>query len=125
MSDPHETANLIKAAASLLRETIIPQTQSDTRFAGLMVASALGMAERMLKLEAQSEAASRDLAALVPTPNPFNSDGEALTHLIRGGVMDGADDTYRRLFVAAIIKTSVTRPAFVTNTESQLAGLED
>jgi hypothetical protein len=125
MSNPHETANLLKAAESLLREKIIPETNSDTRFAGLMVASALGMAERALKLEQQSMAANRDVAALVPIPNPFASDAEALTHLIRGGVMDGADDAYRRLLVASIVKTSITRPAAVKKTEQQFAGLED
>jgi hypothetical protein len=125
MSNANETADLIQAAESLLREKIIPETQSETRFAGLMVASALGMAERALKLEQQSIAANRDVAALAPIPNPFSSDAEALTHLIRGGVMDGADDAYRRLLVASIIKTSITRPAVVKKAEQQLAGLEE
>jgi Domain of unknown function (DUF6285) len=125
MSDNAEIANLLKAAEALLRDKVIANTQSDTRFAGLMVASAISMAERSLKLEHDRAAASRDVAALAPIPNPFASDGEALVHLIRGGLMDGADDAHHRLLVDAIIRTSVTRPALVTCNERRLAGLED
>jgi Domain of unknown function (DUF6285) len=125
MSETSEIAGLLKAAEELLRVQVVAHTQGETRFAGLMVASAISMAERSLKLENDREASTRDVAALVPVPNPFASDGEALVHLIRGGVMDGADDAHRRLLVDAIIRTSVARPALVTAVERRLAGLEE
>ena len=125
MTDNVEIANFLKAAEKLLRENVIANSQHEIRFASLMVASAISMAERSLKLEQDRAAATRDVAGLVPIPNPFASDGEALVHLIRGGVMDGADDAYRRLLVDAIIRTSVTKPSLVTSIERRLAGLED
>jgi Domain of unknown function (DUF6285) len=125
MTDHSEIANLLKAAEKLLRDTVVAHSQSDTRFAGLMVASAISMVERSLRFEQDRAAATRDVDGLVPIPNPFASNCEALVHLIRGGVMDGADDAYRRLLVDAIIRTSVTKPSTVTALEQRLAGLEE
>ncbi|MGL4635658.1 MAG: DUF6285 domain-containing protein [Beijerinckiaceae bacterium] len=115
---------LIAAAEQLLRDKVLTDTQGDTRFAGLMVASALGMAQRELELAEFQTATERDVTALAPQPSPFPSDAEALVQLMRVGMMDSADDVYRRLLAAAVVRTAITRPAVVTAAERRLAGME-
>ncbi len=115
---------LIAAAERLLRDKVLAATEGEARFAGLMVASALGMAQRELDLADYHAATQRDVAALVPQPSPFPSDAEALVQLIRMGMLDGAEDAFRRLQADAIVRTAITRPAVVSDTERRLAGLE-
>jgi Domain of unknown function (DUF6285) len=124
MSKNNQTASLLNAAYAVTSERIIAQSKGDIRFAGLMLASAIGMAERALLLEKECQASTRDVLAIVPSPNPFENEGEALVHLIRAGVLDADDDAYRRLLVDAILRASITRPAMVHLRERRLAGLD-
>jgi hypothetical protein len=124
MTKKSDLAGLLAAAETVLRGRVIAQSEGDIRFAGLMVASAMGMAQRALDLSASSADTARDVAELVPKPNPFATDAEALVHLIRSGALDGADDPYRRLLADAAVRTMMTRPAVVSAHEKRLAGLE-
>ena len=125
MTNNTDLTSLLAVVESVLRTKVIAECEGDSRFAGLMVASAMGMAQRALTLSQNSSHAARDVAALVPKPNPFPSDGEALTHLIRGGVLDGAEEAYRRLLADAAVRTLITRPAVVSAMEKHLAGLDE
>ncbi len=125
MKDQSDLAGLLAVAQTVLRDKVIAKTEGDTRFAGLMAASAMGMAQRALELSGNSADASRAVNALVPQPNPFASDAEALAHLIRSGALDGADDPYLRLLADAVVRTCITRPAVVTAGERRLAGLDE
>ena len=117
-------AGFLEAAETLLRDKVIAASTGEARFAGLMVASALGMARREIGLGQELAAAKSDVNELVPQPSPFPDPGTALTHLMREGLLDGQDELYRRLMVDAITRTSVTRPVVVSERERRLAGLE-
>jgi hypothetical protein len=116
--------DLIAAAERLLRARVLVATEGDSRFAGLMVASALGMVQRELAHADHRAATQRDVLGLVPQPSPFPSDAEALVQLIRMGMLDGAEDAHRRLMADAVVRTAVTRPAAVSEAERRLVGLE-
>jgi hypothetical protein len=117
-------AGLLAAAEALLRDKVIAASTGDIRFAGLMAASALGMAQREIALERELTSAKHDLDELAPLPSPFPDPAMALTHLMREGLLDGQDELYRRLMVDAITRTAVTRPQLVSDRERRLAGLE-
>ncbi len=126
MNNSHPAlADFLAAAETLLRNKVIVASQGDARFAGLMVASALGMARREIALGKQLESANLDLLELAPQPSPFPDMAAALTQLIRGGLMDGQDELFRRLQVDAITRTAVTRPQVVSEHELRLAGLHE
>ena len=124
MAEDNHLAGFLAAAETLLRDKALAGTPGDARFAGLMVASALGMAKRELELQTQCAAAARGVAALAPQPSPFETDAIALVHLIRAGLMDGEDEVFRRLYADAITRTAVTRPALLKEPELRLAGLD-
>jgi Domain of unknown function (DUF6285) len=117
-------AGFLAAAEALLRDNVVATTTGDVRFAGLMVASAIGMAKREIELDAECAASALGLAALAPQPSPFPSNTMALVHLLRAGMMDGEDEVFRRLYADAITRTAVTRPALVSEPEMRLAGLD-
>jgi Domain of unknown function (DUF6285) len=119
-----QLAGFLAAAEALLREKVIAASAGDTRFAGLMVASALGMAQREIRLEYSLLDARHDVESLAPKPSPFPDPAMALTHLIREGLMDGQDEHYRRLLTDAVTRTAVTRPQVLKERERKLAGLE-
>jgi hypothetical protein len=122
--DTLQLAGLLAAAETLLRDKVIASSTGDTRFAGLMVASALGMAQRELALDRELGSARHDVAELAPQPSPFPDPAMALTHLMRAGLLDGQDELYRRLLVDAITRTAMTRPQVLREKEWLLAGLE-
>ncbi len=125
MSDNNQPlAGFLAAAEALLRNKVIVATTGDARFAGLMVASALGMAQREIALGQELASARHDVDELAPQPSPFPDPAMALTHLMREGLLDGQDEFYRRLIVDAITRTAVTRPLVVSERERRLAGLE-
>jgi hypothetical protein len=117
-------AGFLAVAEALLRNKVIVATTGDARFAGLMVASALGMAQREIALGQELASARHDVDELAPQPSPFPDPAMALTHLVREGLLDGQDELYRRLMVDAITRTAVTRPLVVSERERRLAGLE-
>jgi hypothetical protein len=125
MSDQTQhLADFLAAAETLLRDKVIANSSGDTRFAGLMVASALGMAQRQIALERELAAAKHDVDELAPQPSPFPDPAMALVHLMREGLLDGQDELFRRLMVDGITRTAVTRPSVVSERERRLAGLE-
>jgi hypothetical protein len=125
MSDQNQhLASFLAAAETLLRDKVIAACAGDVRFAGLMVASALGMAQRELSLGRELAASKHDIDELAPQPSPFPDPATALVHLMREGLLDGQDELYRRLMVDAITRTAVTRPPLLSDRERRLAGLE-
>ena len=106
-----DLAAFLQAAERLLRDKVIAGAQGDVRFAGLMVASALGMAARELALEPRLLKAATGAA-------------EMLAPMIRAGLADGDEALHGRLLADAAVQTSVTRPQFVSDEERRLAGLD-
>jgi Domain of unknown function (DUF6285) len=119
-----ELGGLLAVAETLLREKVVAASTGEARFAGLMVASALGMAQREIRLEYSLLDARHDVESLAPQPSPFPDPAMALTHLIREGLMDGQDELYKRLLTDAVTRTAVTRPQMLKEREKRLAGLE-
>ncbi len=117
-------AGFLAAAETLLRDKVIAACTGDARFAGLMAASALGMAQRELSLGRELAASKHDVDELAPQPSPFPDPATALAHLMREGLLDGQDELYRRLMVDAVMRTAVTRPQVVSARELRLVGLE-
>jgi Domain of unknown function (DUF6285) len=117
-------AGFLAATEALLRDKVIAASTGDSRFAGLMVASAIGMAKREIELEAECAASAESVSALAPQPSPFPNNTMALVHLLRAGMMDGEDEVFRRLYADAVTRTAVTRPAMVSEPEMRLAGLD-
>jgi Domain of unknown function (DUF6285) len=119
-----QLAGFLAAAEALLRDKVIAASTGEARFAGLMVASALGMAQREIGLEYPLLGARHDVEELAPQPSPFPEPAMALAHLIREGLMDGQDELFRRLLTDAVTRTAVTRPQLLQEREKRLAGLE-
>jgi Domain of unknown function (DUF6285) len=117
-------AGFLAAAEALLRDKVIAASTGEARFAGLMVASALGMAQREIALGQELASAKHDVGELAPQSSPFPDPAMALAHLLREGLLDGQDELYRRLIVDAVTRTAVTRPQVVSEHERRLAGLE-
>lgn len=104
MRDHPDGAELLQAARALLRDTLLPALPAEHRHAALMVANAMGIAERQLRAgDAPALAEWRSLRTLLglddpESPSPPPADGEmeaALTGLndvlvqrIRAGAAD-------------------------------------
>jgi hypothetical protein len=116
---------LLASVEAMLREKVNPAATGEARFAGLMAASAIGMAAREISLGHAIDKATADVAELVPQPSPFPDPLIALTHLIREGLMDGQDELHRRLLRLAVTRTAVTRPKMLTAKEKAMAGLSE
>lgn len=124
MAKDNPVVEFLAAAETVLRDNVIAASTGDARFAGLMVASAMGMAKRDIELSEHCAATARDVTALVPQPSPFPTDLMALVHLLRVGMMDGDDDVFGRLYRDAVTRTAVTRPTILTHADLLLAGLD-
>ena len=122
---PDALATLLTSVEAVLRDKVIPASAGEARFAGLMAASAIGMAARAISLDPTLDKATADLAELAPQPSPFPDPLIALTHLIREGLMDGQDELHRRLLRLAVTRTAVTRPKMLTSGEMAMAGLSE
>lgn len=125
MARDKELADLLAAVEVLLRDKVASTSAGEARFATLMATSAIGMAKRALTLAPLLSSASAAVAALAPQPSPFPDPTQALTHLIREGLMDGDDALFQCLMVDAITRTAVTRPGILTKAEKHRARLED
>lgn len=122
---PDALAMLLASAEAALRDKVIPASAGEARFAGLMAASAIGMAAREISLSRTLDKANADVAELAPQPSPFPDPLIALTHLIREGLMDGQEEAYLRLLRLAVTRTAVTRPKMLTSGERAMAGLNE
>ena len=122
---PDALATLLASAEAALRDKVIPASAGEARFAGLMAASAIGMAAREISLSRTLDKANADMAELGPQPSPFPDPLIALTHLIREGLMDGQEEAYLRLLRLAVTRTAVTRPKLLTSGERAMAGLNE
>ncbi len=122
---PDALATLLASVEAVLREKVNPAVTGEARFAGLMAASAIGMAAREISLGPTLDKASADVAELAPEPSPFPDPIIALTHMIREGLMDGQDELHRRLLRLAVTRTAVTRPKLLTSGERVMAGLSE
>jgi hypothetical protein len=97
-------------AERLLRDKALAGAAGEARFAGLMVASALGMASREISLRERIEAAERAMSA----------DAAA----IRAGRHDGDAALYQQLMALAALRTAVTRPQVLRPEEKSSVGLD-
>ena len=122
---PDALAMLLASAEAALRDKVIPASAGEARFAGLMAASAIGMAAREISLSRTLDKANADVAELAPQPSPFPDPLIALTHLIREGLMDGQEEAYLRLLRLAVTRTAVTRPKMLISGERAMAGLNE
>ena len=104
-----EMGPFLQVAERLLRDKVLAAASGDARFAGLMVASALGMASREVALREQIDAAAEAVSASAAD--------------IRGGGFDGDADLHRQLVRQAALRTAVTRPQALQPEEKVLAGL--
>ncbi len=95
-------------AERLLRDRVLTAAQGEARFAGLMVASAVGMASREIGLRDRMAAAEQAVSA----------DAAA----IRGGACDGDPTLHRQLMTLAALRTAVTRPQVLRSEEKALIG---
>lgn len=116
---------LLASVEAVLREKVNPAVTGEARFAGLMAASAIGMAAREISLGPTLDKANADVAELAPEPSPFPDPLIAMTHLIREGLMDGQEEAYLRLLRLAVTRTAVTRPKMLTSGERVMAGLSE
>lgn len=104
-----EIGPFLQAAEQLLRDKVVTAASGDARFAGLMIASALGMASRDIALRDRLDAAAREVTATAAQ--------------IRGGGIDADAELYRQLLLQAALRTAVTRPQALRPAEKALAGL--
>ncbi len=101
-----ELGPFLAAAERLLRDKVIAGAEGEARFAGLMVASALGMASREIALRDPLSAAEAAVTA---------SAGD-----IRVGKFDGDAALHRQLVQQAALRTAVTRPQALRPEEKAL-----
>lgn len=102
--------DLVPMASAIIAEEKAKGDQA-SRFRIAMGESALAMAARE---EGQHQ-------ALVAAQEALDALGSSLITSIRAGSLDGEGDLYRRLLIASILRTSVTRPAMVQDDERKLA----
>ncbi len=96
-------------AERLLRDKVLADSKGEARFAGLMVASALGMASREIGLRDRLAAAETAVSAGAMD--------------IRDGRRDGDPALHGQLMALATLRTAVTRPQALRPEEKALAGL--
>jgi hypothetical protein len=97
MADRPNGAELLAVARATLLEDLLPELPQARRYQVLMIANAMGMAQRELEAGTGTLAAERD----------------ALKHLasdLREGKRDGDDETYRALLEACMVRVRVSRP---------------
>ncbi len=95
-------------AERLLRDKVLTAAQGEARFAGLMVASAIGMASREIGLRDQLAAAEQAVSATAVD--------------IRRGRRDGDPALHGQLMALAALRTAVTRPQALRPEEKGLVG---
>ncbi len=100
----------LAAAERLLREKALADASGEARFAGLMVASALGMASREIGLRER-------LAAAQATVSATSAD-------IREGRFDRDPTLYGQLLALAALRTAVTRPQTLRPEEKAMVDTE-
>jgi hypothetical protein len=108
--DKARIAGLLAVAEATLRARVLAGPESERRFAGLMVASAMAMAARAVGQAEELADARKGVTALAPSPSPFDDPLQAVAMLIRAGAFDGDPEAHRRLLADAEARTRVTRP---------------
>ncbi|MGL4728020.1 MAG: DUF6285 domain-containing protein [Bosea sp. (in: a-proteobacteria)] len=105
---------LIAECRRVLKEKLIPQTQGGVRYELLMIASALGMAER--ELIGQIE-----IMALLGAPAAISghADAKALAAAIRAGRHDADGALHGALLAASTARTAVSKPAALDASERE------
>jgi hypothetical protein len=111
--------DLLLAAREALTAEVLPALQGGQRYAALMIANALGMAERELRLGPRLRAAE---LALVPPGAACGAD--ELCRAIRTGRRDGDERLHGALYTLAIVGASITRPEVLTP-EERLSSLQE
>lgn len=107
--DEPGAGSLLAQAQATLRERVLPGLTGEARLAALMVASALGMAEREIGLGGDAGARLDALYGEGGAP--------ALVAALRTGLHDGDADTYARLVEADRLRVGLSKPALLTDAD--------
>lgn len=113
-------ADLLQVAREALMGEILPGLAGNQRYAALMVANALKMAERELSVNGRLRAA--DLALQAFAEHDELGDGapvQSLCRAIRTGRHDGDAKLYAALYSRAITEVAITRPEVLTSEEQR------
>ncbi|RKG93884.1 DUF6285 domain-containing protein [Corallococcus terminator] len=111
MREPPEGAALLAIAREVLRKELLPLLPADKVYAALMVANAMGIAERQLQ---QGEGPQREeqkaLAALLQTEGALESLNREFATRIRRGDFDGDDEARRLLWESTVQRVRESAP---------------
>lgn len=94
--DRPDAAELLAIIRQVFARDLQPALPPDLRVTGLMVANALGIAERELRL-----------------PRPGIIDARPLVHALRAGRHDGDRDLHNILFDDALTRVAATNPRYL------------
>ncbi|MCY1046164.1 DUF6285 domain-containing protein [Corallococcus sp. bb12-1] len=111
MREPPEGAALLAIAREVLRKELLPLLPGDKVYAALMVANAMGIAERQLQ---QGEGPQREeqqaLAALLKTEGALESLNREFATRIRRGEFDEDDEARRLLWESTVQRVRESAP---------------
>jgi len=98
--DRPDAAELLAIARTTLLTEIVPALSGEQRLTGLMIANALGIAER-------------EIAARLPRAGSASATADrALAERIRGGTLDTDRAAYDRLLRDAIARVAISNPRY-------------
>jgi hypothetical protein len=104
MGDRPDGAELLQLARAALLGELLPELPEARRYEALMIANAIGMAQREL------EAARRGTALTSETPAEPDALARRLAEDVRDGKRDGNEDTYRALLEACVDRVGISKP---------------
>ena len=104
MMDRPNAAELLTEARRLLLEEVAPNITGDVRFKALMVANAIGIAEREISAEAVLNHADATLQRLTAI------DGKTAKKTIRDGYLDGLAEPHQAMVDSTLTRLRVSNP---------------
>jgi len=104
MTDRPDAGDLLAEARRALREEIAPQLDREARCKVLMIANAIGIAEREIACQDRVSEAERRLQALQA------SAGHTLHSAIRGGLLDGDREFFGELVELTRARLRISNP---------------
>ncbi|RYZ43710.1 MAG: hypothetical protein EOO71_02300 [Myxococcaceae bacterium] len=111
MREPPEGAALLAIAREVLRKELLPLLPEDKVYAALMVANAMGIAERQLRQgEGPQREEQRALSALLKTDGGLEALTREFAARIRRGEFDGHEEARRLLWSSAVQRVRESAP---------------
>ncbi len=114
---------LLDAAQRTLEIEVLPGLSGPARYAALMVGSAVRMAAREIAQQQRLVTSEADVVSSVA--GGAASRGSDLVEALRAGAFDGSTRLHAALWSDAAVRTSLSKPSFLTRSERRLAGLPD